>query len=211
MLNSYLNNESYINLGMFGASYQQIVLNCLVYIEKYGPPKNLFILFPNIERQIFYDYKPFYKKKKLNKVKVLKEKKSLPNYYNWPLLPTSEYYKRSLNNNSTFPKEYRNDHFSYKTLLFGFYQEIKIFELLMQEYKINFHWTTTSYIDKNNFKLINKFNNFIYYGDDELHNHIEKYTKNNKNKKNLILKEDGHLGVAAHDFWKNLFLEKVLL
>jgi hypothetical protein len=49
--------DSYVNLGIRGASVGQIVLNVFAYIEKYGKPKYLFCLFPNLERLEFVFHK----------------------------------------------------------------------------------------------------------------------------------------------------------
>lgn len=50
-------SNSYINLGIRGASVGQIVLNVFAYIEKYGKPKYLFCVFPNLERIEFVFHK----------------------------------------------------------------------------------------------------------------------------------------------------------
>lgn len=49
--------DNQINLGIRGASVGQIVLNVFSYIEKYGKPKYLFCLFPNLERIEFIFHK----------------------------------------------------------------------------------------------------------------------------------------------------------
>lgn len=49
--------HSYVNLGIRGGSIGQIVLNVFAYIKKYGAPKYLFCLFPDINRMEFVFHK----------------------------------------------------------------------------------------------------------------------------------------------------------
>jgi hypothetical protein len=49
--------DSYANLGIRGGAIGQIVLNVFAYIKKYGAPKYLFCLFPNVQRMEFVFHK----------------------------------------------------------------------------------------------------------------------------------------------------------
>lgn len=211
MLNLDLNLNRYINIGMAGAGYQQIINNCIIYIKKYGSPKNLFILFPNIEREIIYGYAPKYTfNEKIKRMEAIdKFYDCPPNYYNWALIPTIDYYDPK-DQQLQFPKDLITNNFSYKTKLFAFHQSIYMLENIAKHYNINFYWTSHSRIDRENFKKIYKFNNFVYYAQEDLVEYLASF-EIPKNNNNLIFKSDGHSGVLVHQFWEKIFIRKVIL
>jgi len=49
-LNKELNGEKFYNIAVNGASYKTIIYDVYNYINTYGKPKAVFILFPNLER-----------------------------------------------------------------------------------------------------------------------------------------------------------------
>ena len=53
-LNSFLGGEKFISLGINSGSYKTIVYDVFNYIRNFGKPKGVFLLFPNIERQIVF-------------------------------------------------------------------------------------------------------------------------------------------------------------
>lgn len=46
------NSGPYINLGVPGAGWAEIIANVFTYIENFGAPKNIFVLLPNMERTV---------------------------------------------------------------------------------------------------------------------------------------------------------------
>jgi hypothetical protein len=57
-LNKKLNGKDYVNLGINGGSASQIVYDAYHFIEKFGKPKAIFLLFPNLERHPFFHQRP---------------------------------------------------------------------------------------------------------------------------------------------------------
>jgi hypothetical protein len=53
-LNKTLGGKDYINLGINGGSASQIVYDAYRFIENFGKPKAIFLLFPNLERYPFF-------------------------------------------------------------------------------------------------------------------------------------------------------------
>jgi hypothetical protein len=53
-LNSFLDGEKFMNLGINSGSYKTIVYDVFNYIRNFGKPRGVFLLFPNIERQIVF-------------------------------------------------------------------------------------------------------------------------------------------------------------
>lgn len=205
MLNKHFNIDNYFNVALPGAGYQQIIHNCLRYIEYFDIPKNLFILFPNIERHIIYNYLPKEEIKNNKFSRFIFDLDNSPEYYPWSFPNTLEEKK------SPFPVEFKNNIFSYKTKVFEFYQSLIMLEQITQLLGINFYWTMILEIDRKNMSSLNLFDCFVDYSFDDLANSVTEYKLENKNIKNIESKPDGHFGIAVHEFWKNLFLDKVLL
>ncbi len=200
MLNSEFSLNNYFNLGQSGSGYQAIVYNVLSYIKKYGSPKVLFILFPNIEREIIYYY-PAIAMHKRTKYKF--DKKRPETYYNMGFYPVSE------KNSPKIPKQLRDNKNTYKKKLFSFYQTISMFEEIMNLNNIDFHWTCSTSTDLYNINKIDKFNNFINYSLKDYHDYVYKYVETHEDVP--LYKFDGHSGIAQHIFWKNLFLSRINL
>lgn len=55
-LNRMLGGEKFINLGMNSGSYHTIVYDVYNYIRNFGKPKGVFLLFPNMQRHINFNY-----------------------------------------------------------------------------------------------------------------------------------------------------------
>jgi hypothetical protein len=195
MLNNELSLKNYFNLGQPGLGYQAIIYNILSYIKEYGPPKVLFVLFPNIEREIIHYY-PFTVQKKFNRYKFNKNEPQI--YYNMPFPPVSE------TNYLKIPKKIKDDKNTYKKKLFSFYQTVLMFEEIMSLNNINFSWTTSTTEDMYNFNQINKFNNFINYSFNDYKDFMYEYIE--KHKGVSAYKFDGHLGIPYHTFLKDIFL-----
>lgn len=51
-LNDIFKTDRYYNLSVDNFGYQKIISNCLAYIDKYGAPKYLVVLFPDIARTV---------------------------------------------------------------------------------------------------------------------------------------------------------------
>lgn len=51
-INEELGGEKFINIGMNSGSHKTIAFDIFRYIKKFGKPKGVFILFPNMERQV---------------------------------------------------------------------------------------------------------------------------------------------------------------
>jgi hypothetical protein len=51
-LNKLMNKNSYYNLSVPGMAIEQIIWNLFTFIKKFGNPKGIFILFPDIDRSI---------------------------------------------------------------------------------------------------------------------------------------------------------------
>jgi hypothetical protein len=200
MANNELSLKNYFNLSQPGVGYQVIIYNILSYIKEYGIPKSLFILFPNIEREVIYDY-PLIVNYKQNQYRI--DKNGLETYYSATLHPLSS------DQTPKMKKGLIDNKNTYKKKLFYFYQNITMFEQIMNLYNISYSWTCSVEVDRYNIKKITKFNNFIDYSSEDFYRYIYKYREEHKDIP--MFKFDGHSGIAQHVFWKDLFLNGINL
>jgi|688.fasta_scaffold247237_3 hypothetical protein len=90
-LNSFLGKEKFINLGINGGSYKTVVYDVFNYIRNFGKPKGVFLLLPNLERQITFVKSEedkvsiqlkMHKKTNLEISKIITEEANLFEFYN---------------------------------------------------------------------------------------------------------------------------------
>jgi len=90
-LNSFLGKEKFINLGINGGSYKTVVYDVFNYIRNFGKPEGVFLLLPNLERQITFAKSEedkvsiqlrMHKKTNLEISKIITEEVNLFEFYN---------------------------------------------------------------------------------------------------------------------------------
>lgn len=180
-VNEELGGEKFINLGMNSGSHKTIVYDIYSYIRNFGKPKGVFILFPNMERQIGFssDDDP--------NIFVLV-------YRN----PREREYMKKI-------KEAIQD----ETALFEFYHTVMMLEDYLEELNIPLVWTTWD--DKLNKNILetNGFRNFINMQNVEVHAKTRAIGKPEKFKNRYweIARDLSHMGTKAHMFYAQLFLD----
>lgn len=181
--------EGFYNLGSRGAGWFDIISFIPQYIENFGNPDLIFIMFPNMERYVnwiiekdaqligmhrgYYEMSGF-SDKDLNRIKLNKK----------------DYLFKDKNK-----IEYMDD-FAKMSL------SIKLLETYCQQKNINFFWSTTlrplrDMIDANFSSL---FKNFVNIDDsqEKLYGMI-----NSNNSLTLEKKDNMHFGTAYHTAWSN--------
>lgn len=181
--------SGFFNLSRGGWGHDLIVANIMQYINAYGKPDKIYVLFPNLSRDFiwhkawdgeeYYSYigkSPYYY---LNTVKLadgkIKPKQSL-----------EEQRERIVN----------------------FINLVKLFEEYCISNNIELIWSTYSIPDGENYKTLNVFKNFIEMSDAQeiLSKHKDLIDEEVYNKKNLLWKRDGHSGYLYHYWWSQRFL-----
>lgn len=192
ILNKKLNNSGpYINLGVPGAGWTEIISNVFTYIENFGAPKNIFMLLPNIERRTVYGYMPnaVLSKIKLFKNKIKEDKKQGIGYHMW-------WFPGMSNNGNKYPKKYRLDHHQYKTLILQRYEQVKMLSKLCNILNIKLVFAVNSDVENSSFNLIKYASHenlgSFFYLDNARYFNQEGLFENKK--------YDGHNSIEWHQF-----------
>ena len=179
--------SGFFNVARHGWGYDIIISNIMSYINNYGKPDKIFILFPNIGR--------FYKWKEQNKdVEIFQYYGSMPNSAE-DIEPESTW-KRKITT------EEQRSNFIVFTML------IKLFEDYCATNNIQLAWSTWDDEDAVNYKNAKIFKNFIEMPDPEvfIKSNIDFFLKNIEPRDDWERKRDGHLGYLYHYLWSKGFL-----
>ena len=201
-LYSKTNANGYYNLSIPGSGYDTIIDNLIRYLNHFGVPKNLFILFPNIDRKNLYNFKTF--RDQNNNFAYDHEQPS--EYFDWSFQSIASWNKTS----KQYPEDFSINSFGYKTLLGYRIKQIEMLEILCKSLNINFYWTTYCRLDQENFNNIKTFKNYFIFNNEESEKYIFKYKEENPTLKNVFDKVDGHNGIAWHKYVSKIFSEYLI-
>jgi hypothetical protein len=180
-LNTILSGEKFINLGINGGSYKTIVYDVFNYIRNFGKPKGIFLLFPNIERQITFVGK------KDNDINIF------VNVYR-----------------NTSKQQQIESVITQKSNMFEFYNTIKMLEDYLLELKVPLVWTTWDN-SLNNYILSNNwFDNYISSDNFDIFNRIQSSPKPQKLDNNYwnVARDGSHLGSKYHLYYALIMHEE---
>jgi hypothetical protein len=171
-------NDSYCNVGMPGVDVTIIILNIMMFIEKYGKPKNIFVIFPGFSRILETGNKDFI-------TVTFSQHKGQISDHSGPLDFTS---KRILN--------------IIKSVQVA---QIKNFEMFCKELKINLFWSTWDLKSQTNASDHKSFERYVsIVSDKDIAEHAVDLGYNSKTFK--LNRADGdHHGEIFHDYWANVF------
>lgn len=181
LLNKHLNGEKFFSLAISGASHKIIIDDIIKYIKKYGKPKAVFVLFPNVER-----------------IQVFGEKYG-------KLITTVNHYMFNKN------KEHADNIFPEEVALNYFISDLLIFESYLESIGVPFKWSTWDISLDSALKFINEangiFNGYIpLYASDNAH---ELYSYVNQNYDNShkfwITARNAHPGIMEQIMCFELF------
>jgi hypothetical protein len=185
-LNAVKKVSGYYNLGISGSGYSKIINNIYIYMEKFGNPDTIFILFPNVSRWTeWVDDESGYQTVGLNP------------YSPDGLLRNSKY-------DSNMKVLMDN--------LGSFVSTIRMFEKYCESNNIKLFWGSWDKYDENNYKTLfeNKvFKNFVYLDmikfEEDLG--IDSLTyKDFIAMRGSLFRRDVHLGQRFHDYFSKKFL-----
>jgi hypothetical protein len=180
-----LNNKNIelFDLSSVGASIFLIVRNVLAFIKQYGIPNYLFLVFPDLARNFYFNYQA--------------------NIFT----NVSAHSKHITNNNNLEHQTYSLHFNEYNEMMLNI-QMIWFLEELCKAYKIIFRWTTWDYNLKNFFNNI-EFNNFLYMPTYNLST-LPKYQNNDNNFQYWEKANDkSHMGSMQHLYIADSFIEAI--
>lgn len=185
MIYQYIKNNNitsgYFNLGLAGNSFDKIINDIINYINNYGNPNIIFILFPNLGR--WYEW--------------------VDNSLGYQRIGVGPWIGKDLDNDYTTIKTQRDQ-------IIDFTIKIKMLELYCNSNKIDLYWSCWDKYEEKNLNSIYAFNNFIFLDINNFEKELFKKTKNEsilKKNPDYFFRRDGHFGQA----WNNYFMEKFLI
>ena len=185
------NSGPYINLGVPGAGWTEIIANVFTYIENFGAPKNIFVLLPNMERRTVYGYGPHgvLSKIKIFRNKIIENKKDPKGYYLW-------WFPGMSNESNKYPRKYRLKPDNYKTLFLQRYEQVRTLIKMCNALNINIVFTANSQAELGDLHLIQKnseddLKSFFYLDQDDYYKNLTDGDKR---------KYDGHNSFGWHNF-----------
>jgi hypothetical protein len=186
--------SGFFSLGKAGHGWQKIILNFMIYGEKYGFPDFFFVMLPNISR--FWDWHP-------------KEKRW---YYvqSSPLKTQHLWGKHSEISSDPFfihrkisPETHRKDFIDF---CFGW----KMFEKFCESKGVKMLWSSWDYPENANHEIFQKKSRtYINLNLEESVEFIDKVRPDGKFEIDDLERRDGHLGKLEHDYWMSKFLERI--
>jgi hypothetical protein len=179
--------SGFFNLGMSGWGHEPIISNIMSYINEYGKPDKIYILFPNIGRYLKWE-----------------EHDGNLEYYNYLVTPP---YK-SIDGEDHY---YLNECVTieeHRRLLVNFTLIVRLFEEYCISNNIELVWSTWDQIDAKNYQKIGTFKKFIkmIQATEFVKNNKDFFIENIKIQKNWDRKRDGHHGYLYHYIWSHQFL-----
>jgi hypothetical protein len=181
--------SGFFNLSRGGWGHDLIIANIIQYINTYGKPNKIYVLFPNLSRDFVWqglrDEEEFYDHRAQSPYYFLKT----VTFADGTVKP-----KQSL-------KEQREQ-------IIKFINLVKLFEEYCISNNIELIWSTYSIPDGENYKNLNVFKNFIQMSDayEILSKYKDLIDDEVHNRKNLLWKRDGHSGYLHHYWWSQRFL-----
>lgn len=183
------NNEvsGFFNLARYGWGYDIIISNIMAYINHYGKPDQIFILFPNLGR--FYQWE-----NSDSDVEIFYYKGAIPNNSK-----EKSSWKRKIS------IEEQRSNFIIFTML------VKLFEDYCISNNIDLKWSTWDREDIQNCINAGVFKNFVDMEDPYtfIKNDQDFFLSKIKIRDGWEWKRDGHSGYLFHYIWSKSFLDQI--
>jgi hypothetical protein len=183
--------SGFFNLSRYGWGYDIIISNLMAYINIYGKPDQIFILFPNIGRYYVW------KEEENKNFEIFEYRGSIPN--NSKELDEEPSWKRKIT------VQEQRSHFVIFTML------IKLFEEYCITNNIDLKWSTWDREDADNCINAGVFKKFVDMSNPNLFikNNNELFLNKIKTRKDWQRKRDGHAGYLFNYVWSQSFLGKL--
>lgn len=181
--------SGFFNLSRGGWGHDLIIANIIQYINTYGKPNKIYILFPNLSRDFEW--------------KGVRDGEEFYNYIG----KSPYYYLKNvrLADGTMKPNQGLKEQ---REQVVKFINLVKLFEEYCTSNNIDLVWSTYSIPDGENYKNLNIFKNFIEMSDAQkiLSDYKDLIDEEVYSKKNLLWKRDGHSGYLYHYWWSQRFL-----
>lgn len=188
--------SGFFNLGRGGWGWEKIIANSTIYFEKYGIPKYMFVMLPNISR--YWNYfedkgRWVYVQRYVNDHKLINKEKD-------PSMVKNR-------------QENIFDRSAYLTEFIRFMAGWKLYLKYCESLGIEVVWSTWLSNDGKNIKNMYSFKNFVELGsDEEIMTQVSRIAADKRKQGKLlpgdIKRRDGHNGTITHQIWAEKLLAK---
>jgi hypothetical protein len=181
-----LKNKEVLNfysIARSGYGWQSVIQNYLIYESKYGLPKELYVLLPNIPR--FYVW----------------ENHGWTYVQRYPGKP-----QKNTNKNPGVLKEKELTVEDHRRSFIDFCMGWKLFETYCKNNGVKLFWSTWDYDENKNIEKSGLFDNYVSLGFSEYEQYVEAARPGLKFKVNDLSRRDGHSGILEHEYWAKEFL-----
>jgi hypothetical protein len=182
--------SGFFNLARYAWGYDIIIQNIMCYINEYGKPKKIFILFPNLGRFYTWDgnekgFEDFVHRGHIPNSSVKEAQK-----FSW---------KRKIN-----AEEQRSQ-------FIVFTMTVKLFEEYCKSNGIDLYWSTWDMEDSLNYSSIDIFKNFQHMPSVQefIKDSGSDFLKEVRTRSDWQTKRDGHCGYVFHKQWSEHFLGRL--
>lgn len=186
--------SGFFNIGRSGWGYDRIISNIMSYINSYGKPDKIFILFPNLGR--FYGWD----KSKSKYSEMFVYKSSIP-----PNVDSSQKEIYPDTKKDLAIEEHRRNFISFTMIM-------RIFEEYCISSGIKLFWSTWNRYDSQNLEKVSIFKNYVPMDSRSFFKENEDYLLGiSKDREDWGSKRDGHAGYLLHLSWSKRFFEHLSL
>lgn len=184
------NLSGFFNLSRYAWGYDIIIQNIMCYINEYGKPKKIFILFPNLGRFYAWDGNSEGSEDFVHRGHMPNSSKKNSQKFSW---------KRKIN-----AEEQRSQ-------FIVFTMTVKLFEEYCKTNDIDLYWSTWDMEDSLNYSSINIFKNFQHMPSvqDFIKNISDDFLKEIRTRDDWQTKRDGHCGYVFHKQWSEHFINRL--
>lgn len=189
----HTDTSGFFSLAKAGHGWQKIIVNFMIYGEKYGFPEFFFVMLPNIAR--FWDWSP--------KERMWYHVQSRP-------LKTQSYwqnYTKVGQDNFLTPRIVTPE--AHKKDFINFYFGWKMFQKFCESKGVKMLWGCWDYPESINHNTFQNSKNYVHLTIEESVKFINKARPTGKFEVDDLCRRDGHLGQLEHEYWMTKFLERI--
>lgn len=178
--------DGFYSIARSGFGWQKVILNFMIYVEKYGFPTHFFILLPNLGRFFKWD----------------EEQETWRYVQKAPPTEVIPPKDRNFFNDVTTPLDH-------KGFLINFLVSWKLFEKYCEANNVKLLCSTWDYLEGQNIDRVITLKSFFRMSSSEVQDYIQSVRPDGKLNPGDLKRRDGHSGKLIHEYWLKSFEEEI--